>query len=400
MSEHRFLRSAVAALVALLAFGLLATACSASDTDSASDSDETGEDGTGNGSEGSTEEVDLAALAAAVEEPGPWAVGTKTVEVTGARGRTLPTQVWYPVDTEVAADAEPAVYEFPGIEVPSGAVAGAPPADGEFPLVIYSHGNNGLRYVSSFMTEHLASHGFVVMAPDHTGNTAIDNFLGTGDETEQSAADRPADVAAVIDAAEAGVPGLEDVVAVTDTDRVAVTGHSFGGYTALVAAGGTDDIESDERVDAIIGLAPASSGIPDDSLEAVDVPTLLVSGTLDETTPVEEDTIRPAELVQGRPLVRADIEKAGHQSFADVCVYLGLVDSLPDLPAELVEAVQEYAEEGCAEELIDYEEAQRLTNRLATAFLLDSLYGDADYVPLLAPPADEDQPLAVLDFAA
>lgn len=116
-------------------------------------------------------------------------MGTTTVEVTGARGRTLPTQVWYPVDTSVAATAESATYEFPGIEVPSGAVAGAPPADGEFPLVIYSHGNGGIRYVSSFLTERLASHGFVVMAPDHTGNTALDTFLGTDDETEQVALD-------------------------------------------------------------------------------------------------------------------------------------------------------------------------------------------------------------------
>lgn len=51
-------------------------------------------------------------------------------------------------------------------------------APGPFPLVVYSHGNGGLRYVSAFLTEHLASHGFIVVAPDHVGNTAIDSFAG------------------------------------------------------------------------------------------------------------------------------------------------------------------------------------------------------------------------------
>ncbi|MGI9578333.1 MAG: alpha/beta hydrolase family protein, partial [Microthrixaceae bacterium] len=271
---------------------------------------------------------------------------------------------------------------------------------GEFPLVIYSHGNGGLRYVSSFMTEHLASHGFVVLAPDHTGNTALDTFLGTDDETEQVALDRPLDVSAVIDAVESGGTGLEEIAAVTDTDDVAVTGHSFGGYTALVLAGGASGQPADERVDAIVGLAPASSRITDDTLTAVDVPTLLVSGTLDETTPVDDDTVRPAEQVTGRPLVRADIDGAGHQSFTDICSYLEIAQTRTDLPPALVEAIEDYAVEGCAPELIDFAEAHRVTNRLATAFLLDALYDDQGYTALLSEPADEDQPLAVLDYAA
>lgn len=344
---------------------------------------------------GEESKADLAALAAEVEEPGPWAVGTTTVETTGARDRQLPVQVWYPVDTAVAATAEPATYDFPGIEVPAGAVTGASPAPGPFPLVIYSHGNGGLRYVSSFLAEHMASHGFVVMAPDHVGNTALDTFLGSRDETDQVAEDRPVDVQAVIDAATSGQPGLEEVSPVVDGEEVAVIGHSFGGYTALALA--SRQAEGDDSLDAIVGLAPASSGVDDTTLEAVGVPTLLISGTLDETTPIEEDTLRPAELVSGRPLVRADIDGAGHQSFTDVCDYLGIAESQPDLPAALVEAVQEYALEGCAPELIVIDEAQRITNRLVTAFLLETLYADDSWSPLLSPGAEEGQPLALLE---
>lgn len=383
---HR-LRIRASALCCLL---FLASACSSNERDSS------GEDAATPESPPTAEDLDE--LATTVEEPGAWAVGTRTVDVAGARGRTLPLQVWYPVNESVAATADPATYDFPGIVVPSGmAVADAPPADGDFPLVIYSHGNGGLRYVSSFLTEHLASHGFVVMAPSHVGNTAIDSFAGTSDETTQVALDRPEDVSAVIDAATTGVPGTEDLVGVTDVENLSVIGHSFGGYTALALAGGVGDAQPDERVDAIVGLAAASSRMDDETLTAVEVPTLLLSATSDETTPVAENTERPAELIRGRPLVRADLDGAGHQSFTDVCDYQEIARSLPELPALLVDAVDEYAIEGCAPELLDIDEAHRLTNRLTTAFLLEHLYGDDDYSPLLAAPADEGEPLAVLE---
>jgi predicted dienelactone hydrolase len=47
-----------------------------------------------------------------------------------------------------------------------------------------------VRFQSYFLCEHLASHGFVVVAPDHIGNTTIDLvFPGTPFEAK----DRPLD---------------------------------------------------------------------------------------------------------------------------------------------------------------------------------------------------------------
>ncbi|MCZ7627985.1 MAG: hypothetical protein M5U19_02310 [Microthrixaceae bacterium] len=140
----------------------------------------------------------IADLAAELESPGEWAVGVRTATVTGARGRALPVQIWYPVDPEGTDDAEPATYPFPGVSIPSEmGFADVLPAPGPFPLVVYSHGNGGLGYVSAFLTEHLASHGFIVVAPDHVGNTAIDAFAGTSEEQTQVALDRPVDVSGV-----------------------------------------------------------------------------------------------------------------------------------------------------------------------------------------------------------
>ena len=49
-----------------------------------------------------------------------------------------------------------------------------PPLPGPHPLIVFSHGNSGFRRQSTFLTTHLASRGFVVAAPDHTGNTLFE----------------------------------------------------------------------------------------------------------------------------------------------------------------------------------------------------------------------------------
>ena len=48
-----------------------------------------------------------------------------------------------------------------------------PPPDG-WPIALFSHTSAGHRRQSSFLCRHLASHGYVVAAVDHTGNTARD----------------------------------------------------------------------------------------------------------------------------------------------------------------------------------------------------------------------------------
>jgi predicted dienelactone hydrolase len=74
-------------------------------------------------------------------------------------------------------------------------LAGATPAPGSWPVIVFSHGFGGIRFQSYFLTERLATHGFIVIAPDHPGNTLVD-FAQLGDDAAQaqSAIDRPLDI--------------------------------------------------------------------------------------------------------------------------------------------------------------------------------------------------------------
>ena len=128
--------------------------------------------------------------------------------------------------------------------------AGVDPGE-RYPLVVFSHGSGGVRFQSWFLLQALASHGYVVVAPDHAGNTALDQLLGTADPFPVVAANRPRDVSFAIDEVLARAADPSDPLAgAVDPSRVAVVGHSFGGFTALAVAGGYDGWGPDERVDA------------------------------------------------------------------------------------------------------------------------------------------------------
>jgi predicted dienelactone hydrolase len=72
---------------------------------------------------------------------------------------------------------------------------------------------------------HLVSHGFVVAAPSHE-DTA---------EAWKGIVDRPLDVVFVLNQlAELEGNELADII---DTEKVGVTGFSFGGYTSLAVGG-------------------------------------------------------------------------------------------------------------------------------------------------------------------
>ncbi|UOQ81316.1 MULTISPECIES: alpha/beta hydrolase family protein [Hymenobacter] len=120
--------------------------------------------------------------------------------------------------------------------------------------------------------------------------------------------------------------------AVIQPDKVAIIGHSLGGYTALALVGGepvagphgTPDGQphriptppADARVQAVVLLAPAVPWfMAEGSLQNVHVPVLLLVGEKDEHTPLSHAEIILRGLPDIAPVTFRVVENAGHFSF-------------------------------------------------------------------------------------
>ena len=158
--------------------------------------------------------------------------------------RPLTVEVWYPAVIPVGQQ-ERTVYEM-GLPPTSGGTEGktvsilgkalrdAPPVKGHtFPFVIVSHGYPGSRFFLSYLTENLASKGYVVAAIDHT-----DSVLGAVKAFPSTLLNRASDqlftMATIEDMSRRPGNFLNGLV---DTSRTAIVGYSMGGYGALASGG-------------------------------------------------------------------------------------------------------------------------------------------------------------------
>ena len=161
-----------------------------------------------------------------------YSVGTQTRRL--ARGdRLLPTSVWYPARR---------------------AGSGTPAVTGTFPLVLFSHGLNGLPANYAPLLRRWAASGFVVAAPayPHTRHGASDPALS--DVVAQ-----PADVSAVITAVLE--PGR--LRARVDPRRIAAAGHSAGGITTVLLFGPDRDprlVAGVVLAGTVVNVAPTFRG--------------------------------------------------------------------------------------------------------------------------------------------
>jgi len=308
----------------------------------------------------------------APDAPGPWPVGRVTFQVVDADrdGRTLPVDVWYPAVDD--GTAPPSAYDLVFAQIVSDVALDAPPvAPQPFPMLVFSHGNDGIRFQSYFLCEQLASHGFVVVAPDHVGNTAADALLPNPPPFEVR--DRLLDVSLAIDAmlGRAGDPA-DAFHGRVDPFRIGVLGHSFGGFTTLALASGFADVPADPRVSAILPISPATGLLDDAALASVELPILVLGGTSDTIVPVDPNNARAFEETSGRPRWRVDIEQAGHNSFTNIC---DIADALAGagLPPALLDILFANVDQGCGPDLIPVEEAQRITNLYVVSFFQEEL---------------------------
>ncbi len=253
--------------------------------------------------------------------PGPFLVAAATrTFVDAARGRTLVTEVWYP-----ALDA----------------TREAAARHGRFPLVLMAHGNCGFRTNYEYLTTFLASHGFVVAAPDFPGfNKSV---CDAGGPETGLLAEPPVDLVFLHGALRdpAGPAGL---LAMHVRGRHAgLVGHSLGGLAVVNAAVASADFR------AVVGLAPAAAAPQASTLAGLRPrrAVIALAGTADTTVPLAAFTL-PFFQALAPPAFLVTITGGTHSGFTDEDSHLS--------PAAL-------------------ERQQALVRRYATAFLLRYLRG-------------------------
>lgn len=227
-----------------------------------------------------------------------------------------------------------------------------PPAQAA-PIVVISHGLGSDRATFAYLAQHLASHGFAVLVPEHPGSSSEHMAaLLQGDTTHSSRAqefiDRPLDISYLLDELTARTQTDTRLKERLNLQQIGVVGQSFGGYTALALLGATlnftqleQDCQglqnslnlslllqcqalelprqtydlSDRRIKAAIAVNPLTSSIFGRAgLQPVQQPLMLVSSSADTVTPPLSEQIEPFTWLPGPQKTLALIEDGSHFS--------------------------------------------------------------------------------------
>jgi predicted dienelactone hydrolase len=203
-------------------------------------------------------------------------------------------------------------------------------ATSDKPVIVFSHGFGSVRTDLRYLAEHLASHGYVVAVLEHPGSNAtnVDSALQGKNRVvkPEEFLRRPQDISFVLDELEKlNQTANNPLAGKLATTKAMVVGYSFGGGTALAIAGGELQLERlkqrckknlailslgeamqciaqelpensyqlrDSRIKGAIALNPTTSLMfGETGLTKVEVPTLILAGSADKTTPALTEQI-------------------------------------------------------------------------------------------------------------
>jgi pimeloyl-ACP methyl ester carboxylesterase len=171
---------------------------------------------------------------------------------------------------------------------------------GRYPLFVFSHGFSDSAVQGGYLAKHLAAQGWIVAAADHDdpftrwrirqGRIRHVNRKGLRDAVQVIANCTPADrlnyMYRLDEMANAlqGLLATEPFASAIIEDRIAVGGHSFGGFAALGLCG-TIPERFDPRIKAAVLLSSNSSGLfyTPEERGAVCMPVMLFIGEQKKT---------------------------------------------------------------------------------------------------------------------
>src|ERR1051326_8764854 len=175
---------------------------------------------------------------------GQFPAGVRTFQATDtARERVFPCEIWYPAAAryagqDMAVGTQDSFVAPPFNRLrPQMAVRDAVAERGSYPVVIYSHPSLFHRRAATFLCTHLASHGYLVAALDHSEVVAKE----LGPQKDETLEQKNARWQAVIDSRVPDARFLLNQVlrpgtwgeAEADPSRIVIVGQSAGGWAAL-----------------------------------------------------------------------------------------------------------------------------------------------------------------------
>jgi predicted dienelactone hydrolase len=271
-------------------------------------------------------------------------VGSQTLELRDAsRQRAVVSEIWFKADSGSEVKSLPTAPPFIPLEFALGANA---PADVKArPLVVISHGNWGSRYSQGGMAIELVKAGYTVLTVSHPASMNND----TRPEGRVRQWERALDVSYA----------LTQVLAdsrwktLIDPARIGFAGHSFGGTTGVLLAGGNwswtrqreaclaatakdqfcrdasandysavslDGMNAsyrDARIKSfyIMASGPAA-GFSAESLQSIKSPFLVDTAKLDD---VLEPGMNSSRLAKAIPTAQEVVRDVGHFVYIPIC---------------------------------------------------------------------------------
>lgn len=188
------------------------------------------------------------------------------------------------------------------------------------PVVIFSHGYHGLNSGSAFLMKALAQEGYLVIAPNHrdalfNGRTRKQiQFNRPNDWSETTYKDREHDIQQLIFA----LHNDANWNAKIDWSKLALVGHSLGGYTVLGLAGAWPSWKL-PGVKAVLALAPYTNPyLTRDRLSGLNVPVMYQCGTRDTFINMFVKGRNGAFSQTSSPSVYVEFEDASHFAWTDL----------------------------------------------------------------------------------
>ncbi len=170
-----------------------------------------------------------------------------------------------------------------------------PAGNGNYPVIIWSHGALGSKDGYQPLITFWASHGYVCIQPTHEDSRKLLGWRAFFNRKKiwQKWSTRPPDISLIIDSLSAISNRVAGLRGKMNLSRIGVGGHSFGAHTAQLI-GGVEIVNpsnhrkfnfTDPRPAAILLISPSGTGpsLKPASFHGLTRPTMIITGTEDKS---------------------------------------------------------------------------------------------------------------------